>query len=109
MLRSLRSRRAKLIQIREVAYRAARGVEPFAFVAERLAICPLSELLWLDAVAGAAVDVVVVHVRVGRVPLLHAPENARSLLQMVRCRADQAFIFVHGHSLLLTSLPFVAH
>jgi len=46
----------------EVAYRAARTVELFAFSAEGLFAGALLNILWCDAVAGLAAGVVVVDV-----------------------------------------------
>ena len=51
-----------------VAYGAARVVEPLALPARRLAARPLPHILGLDAVAGLAAGVVVVDLRVSRVP-----------------------------------------
>jgi hypothetical protein len=56
------------LQVGEVAYRTTRAVKPFALLAERLAACPLFDVLGRDAIAGLAIAVVVVDLGVGRVP-----------------------------------------
>jgi hypothetical protein len=57
-----------LLKAREVAYRTTCAVEPFALFAELLAAAPLLNDLGRDAVTGLTIAVVVVDVRVGRVP-----------------------------------------
>jgi hypothetical protein len=80
VLTSLRSRRANSLQTGEVAYGTTRAVELFAFSAERLAAGPLQDVLGLDAVAGLAVGIVVVDVRVCRVSRALSLEDTGSFL-----------------------------
>jgi hypothetical protein len=93
-----------LLQVGEVAYWTTRAVEPFALLAERLAACPLFDVLGRDAVAGLAIAVVMVDLRVGLVPWALAPQGTGSLSHAVRCRTRDPLVFIGGHVFLLTSL-----
>src|SRR5215218_5378646 len=91
-----------LLEVGEVAYRATRVIEPFALLAERLAAGPLLDVLGRDAVTGLAITVVVVDVRVGRVPRILAPQGNRDLSHAIRSRTHDPFVLVGGHEFLLT-------
>src|SRR5215213_11135574 len=97
------------LKVREVAYRTTRAVEPFALLAERLAAGPLLDVLGRDAVTGLAVAVVVVHIRIGRVPWALALQRTGSLPNAVRGRAHEPLTFVCGHAVLLTLLAIVLY
>jgi hypothetical protein len=90
------------LEVGEVAYRATRAVEPFALLAERLAAGPLLDVLGRDAVTRLAIAVVVVNVRVGRVPRALTPQGTGGLSDAVRSRTYDPFVLVGGHALLLT-------
>jgi hypothetical protein len=96
-----------LLQVGEVAYRTTRAVEPLALLTERLATGPLLDVLGRDAVTGLAIAVVVVNVRVGRVPWALAPQGTGGLPNVVRSRVHDPFFLVGGHVFLLTSLAIV--
>ena len=93
-----------LLEVGEVSYWTIRSVEPFAFSAERLAAGPLYDVLGRDAIAGLAIAVVVVDLRVGRVPWALALQRTSGLPQAVRSRANDPLVLVGGHMFLLTSL-----
>jgi hypothetical protein len=92
------------LEVGEVAYRTTRAVEPFALLAERLAAGPLLDVLGRDAVSRLAIAVVVVNVRVGRVPRALALQRPCGLPQAIRSRAYDPFVLVGGHAFLLRSL-----
>src|SRR5829696_2431184 len=75
---------SSLLQVGEVAYWTPQAVESFALLAERLAACPLFDVLGRDAVAGLAIAVLVVDLRVGRVPWALAPQATAGLPEAVR-------------------------
>ena len=87
VLTSLQTGRTSLqppLEVREVAYWTTRTVEPFALLAERLAACILFDVLGRDAIAGLANAVVVVDLRVGRVPWAFDPQGTGGLPDAVR-------------------------
>jgi hypothetical protein len=97
------------LEVGEVAYRTTRAVEAFALLAERLAAGPLFDVLGRDAVTGLALSVVVIHLRVGRMPGALAPQGTGGLPDAVRSRTYDPFILVGGHVLLLTTLAIVRY
>ena len=94
----------KTLQVREVAYRTARLIETFALSTEGLATRPLHDVLGCDAVTGLSIAVVVVDLRVDRVPGALAFQGTCGFPQSIRSRAQEPLILVGGHVFLLTSL-----
>ena len=66
-------------------------VEPFAFFAQQFDAGLLPDVLGLDAAAGLTIVVVVVGVRVGRVPRTLALEGTGVLPQTIRGRVQEPF------------------
>src|SRR5215213_5515081 len=98
-----------LLEVGEVAYRATRVIEPFALLAERLAAGPLLDVLGRDAVTGLAIAVVVVDLRVGRVPWALALQGTGGLPHALRSRAHDPFVLVGGHVFLPTLLAIARY
>src|ERR671917_222182 len=97
----------------DVTYGPARTVEPFAFSAKGLVARSLLDVLGGNAVAGLAVGVVVVDVRIGGVPGSTAPQaGAGRLLRGIRGPAHgirgpahdirgpthEPFVLIGGHA-----------
>jgi hypothetical protein len=81
----------------EIAYGAARAVEPCAFFAKALAAPPLSDVRWCYAVGCLAAGVVVVDLGVGRVP--RSPTSQAGLGRLpegIRGPTNQSFVRSHA-------------
>src|SRR5215213_9223174 len=86
-----------LLKAGEIAYWTAGAVEALALLAKRLAPSPLPHVLWVHAVAGLAVGIVVVDLRVGRVPRSFALQGPGGLPHRVLNPFNDTLVPVLAH------------
>jgi hypothetical protein len=86
-----------LLEAGHVAYGATGFVQALALPAKGFATRPLADVLGVHAVAGLAVGVVVVDLRVGRIPGTLAPQGTGGLPHRVLGCAYDPFTLVCGH------------